>query len=123
MDLFPDAEYSQQGNDSADGVGEAGGELVDSEQFHRKHLHPDEQRRFFPERLVVDLHVQVVFCHDHFPGDLGEVDLVPVEQGYMAQEREEEEGAAQDYGEVGEEIIFIVNDQNTAVYFNVKIVK
>ena len=91
VNLFADAEEDEQRYDPADGVGEAGGEFVDAEKLHRKHLHPDEQGRLFPERLVIDLNVEVILRHDHFPGDLGEIHLIPVEKGDVAEEREEKD--------------------------------
>ena len=122
-ELITDTEKDKEGHDPANGIGKAGGEFIDSEELHRQHLHPDEQGGLFPERLVIDLHVQVVLSDDHLPGNLGKVYLIPVEQCYPAQEREEEERGAKDDGKVEEEVVFVLKDHNNSVYFDVKIVK
>jgi len=111
-ELFADAVKDNQRYNTTDGVREARGEFVDAKNLHGDHLHPDEQGRLFPERLIVDLNVKVIFCNDHLPCDLGEVHLVPVEKGHVSQERKEEDGCAEGDGEVNKEIISFFGDQN-----------
>lgn len=39
-------------------------------------------------------------CNDHFAGDLGKIDLIPVEKGDMAEEREEKDDSSEDYEKI-----------------------
>src|SRR5690606_32238564 len=63
--------------------------------LHADRLQPHEQRRLLVKRLVVDLWPRPVAGHDHLPGDLREVDLVPIEEMHRAQARKEEKGCAE----------------------------
>ena len=89
-------EQRQQRNDAYHGIRETGGELVHSENLHANGLRPDEQRRFFPKRLEVDLYVEPVARKQHLAGRLGEVDLVPVEQPHVPDPGDEKRGPEQD---------------------------
>ncbi len=80
-----------QGKHTADGIRKAGRVFVDPPQVHGSGLHPEEKRRFFPERQKINVHTQVVFEDDHLAGNLREIDLVPVKQPDAAQKGQKKE--------------------------------
>ena len=84
-------EQANQRNYACNSIREPCGVFVDAEQMHRNRLHPDEQRGFLPEGLVVYLHAQVIVGNDHLAGTFGKVDLVPIEQVHLAEKRKEQQ--------------------------------
>ncbi len=83
-------------NDPADGVGKTGRKLPDPKNLHRRTLHPEEHRRFFPEGFEIDIYPGIVVHLDHLPRTFGKIDFVPVEQMHPAQKRNEEQRCQKD---------------------------
>ena len=86
-----DPEDHDQRDDAADRVREPCREFPDAERLHGDRLHPDEERRLLVERQVVDQGLRPVAGDEHFPRDLREVDLVPIEKMYRTKAGDEEQ--------------------------------
>jgi hypothetical protein len=88
-----DAVHKQQRKNPAQCVYQSRAELVYAESLHGQCLQPKKQRWFFPKRLVIDLHLQVIARYYHFTGRLGEIDFVPIKEMNAAQKRDKERRA------------------------------
>ena len=80
-------------------IREARGPFVHAENLHAQGLQPDEQRRFFPEGLEVNLDELVIAGDYHFAGRFCKVDFVPVKQVHRAEKRNKEQQAAEEQQE------------------------
>jgi hypothetical protein len=78
----------KQRESTANGIGEASGKFIYTEKMHGCCLHPDEERRFFPEGLIIELYGTVISRHDHLPCTLSKIDLIPVKERTVTQERQ-----------------------------------
>jgi hypothetical protein len=81
----------QQGDGATDGIRQPRGEFTHPEDLHAQRLHPHEQGRLLVEGLEGDAGLERVAGHEHFPGDLREVDLVPIEEVHCTEAGHEEE--------------------------------
>ena len=92
MDLLAQAIDRYESHDTTQDVWKTGCKFVDAEDFHGEHLKPEEQRRLFPEWLIIDLDSNKIARYDHLSCRLGKIDLIPVKQVNRPQKGQQKQG-------------------------------